>query len=196
MRSKPRCYGMAVTVSALSAVCRACESRSGCIYEASLACDTLPDGPAAQRVRQHLSLVSAALLGSPPRAGQGDPKPAVTASTRGVLRVNLSERQLAYLKTLPAKVAGPVETLMRRGWFAFAKAELLAGRLPGGKGWKLLLCQCMLEKTTREDFESRLQAELKLTAASAKTQASLAISIFRAGGLLSSRSQNLTVIRD
>lgn len=196
MRSRPRCYGMAVAVSALSAVCRSCESRSGCLYEASLVCNTLPDGPAAQRVRQHLSLVSAALAVTPPRAGQGDLKPAVTASTRGVVRVDLSERQVAYLATLPTKVAGPVENLMRRGWFRFAKSELLAGRSPGGKGWKKLLCDCILTGESRESFEGRLKTELNLSPTSARTQASLAISIFRAGGLLSSRDQKLTVIRD
>jgi hypothetical protein len=147
-------------------------------------------------MRQHLSLVSQALAVTPVGAGQGAHKPAVTASTRGVLRVELDESQVAYLKTLPGKVAGPVETLMRRGWFAFAKSELLAGRCPSGKGWKLVLCQCMLQGESREAFEEKLQTELSLTAASAKTQASLAISIFRAGGLLSHRSQNLTVIRD
>ena len=196
MHSRLRCYGMAVVVSAMSAVCRRCSACSGCLYQASLVLDQLPDGPEAQRGRQHIALVTEALLNSPDWSGQGDAPPAVTASTRGVVRVEVTADQRAYLLTLPAKVAGPVEVLMQRGWFKFAKQELLAGRSPGGKGWKKVLCECMLAGASREDFEARLKAELKLADNSARTQASLAISIFRAGGLLSNRVQKLIVIRD
>lgn len=196
MRSHPACHGMAVVVSPMSPVCQSCESRVGCVLKIREAVSALPDGAVTNVLRQHLALVSGVLLSAPSATGKGCVAKVVTASTRGVLRVELGQVELRHLAQLPDKVAGPVRALTSRGWFIFAKQELSQGRLPQSSGWKHTLLQAMLARASRVTFQRNLKTDLSLTDSSAKTQASLALSIFRAGGILSARDDRLSVSAD
>jgi hypothetical protein len=192
MRSHPRCYGMAVVVSAQSAVCQRCESRSGCLAQASIVASKLPDSPLTQVLRQHIALVTEAIASSPHGAGEGSVARVITASTRGVVRIDPTQVQLDYLTKLPPKIAGFVDNMIRRGWIVFARQELMAGRNPARNGWKYSLCESILACESRSDFSKRL-AKSGLNAGSVKAQSSLALAIFKAAGLLLERNGQLVV---
>jgi len=144
----------------------------------------MPDTPATRRERLSLSVTAQALAGPPARAGKGEGARTVVASSRGVKRMTLTEDEEKRLALLPERVAGQVRTLLERGWFRFAGQEMRAGRNPGGKGWKRVLCQALIDgNVTRTQLQLALVGRLELTPASAKVQASLAIAVFTAGGL-------------
>jgi hypothetical protein len=188
---------MAAVVSAQSPVCLQCSAKLQCVQSALETAEAHPIYPGRTKLIQHIVLVQQALLGPATRVVQGSQPPPVVASSRGVLRMDIGPEVLSYLAKLPPKVAGPVETLMRRGWFAYAKRELQAGRCPGNTaGWRKVLCEAIIRRDSRAAFESRLQAELGLKPNSAKVQASLGLAIFRAGRLLLDDDNSLTVSTD
>jgi hypothetical protein len=189
------CHGMAVAVSARSPACLRCPSALSCIATAERRAAS--EGEGSAQVRQHLSLVREALLKHAAPATLVDPTPPVTASSRGVLRIKLTDQDRQFLSSLPQRVAGPTRNLMERGWFPYARRELRAGRNPVQKrGWKQVLCSSVLESQSRGQFEARLQRDLGLTSGSARAQCSFALSIFRAGKVIGISDEPLMVSTD
>jgi hypothetical protein len=178
--NRPGCYGSAACVSALSATCRSCTNAPGCVSRAAAQLEALPDSAVKQRARLALSVTSQALGRSP----QGDAVPPVAASTRGVQRIALTPAQESDLQTLAPRVRSAVRKLMERGWFAYAKGELSAGRNPADKGWQRLLCRLLLSGgIERDQLHLAFAQELALTPGSARAQASVALAVFAVGQL-------------
>lgn len=185
---RPACHGLPTAVSAACASCRSCEFASTCVHEAFELLDQLPVTPETQRERLTLAVTRRALAGVPRLRSKGEGAPLVTASSRGITRLVLTDAQEQELKRLPAKVASQVRQLLQRGWFDYAKSELRAGRNPADKGWKQVLCRLLLAgEPTRAQLELALVEQLDLSPASAKVQASVGLAVFAAGRLATER---------
>lgn len=182
--NNPGCYGLPSTVSASCRSCCLCPVRGGCAFEASELLESMPESPLTQRTRLALSLTRQAFT-SVPQPGRGSvSQPVVVASPGGIRRIALSQEQLADLATLPPRVAKQVKTLKERGWFRFAKAELVAGRNPADKGWKRVLCHLLLTGGgTRASLELAYCEQLAMTPGSARMQVSAGLAVFAAGRL-------------
>lgn len=86
---------------------------------------------------------------------------------------------------------------MESGWFDHARRELRQGRNPGIKGWDRVLCAALLKGgVSRAEFQLALCSELRLKESSAKTQASNAIAVFSAGGLMAIVDEKIAVRLD
>lgn len=121
----------------------------------------------------------------------------MVASSRGVKRMPLSDADQARIEQLPKRVASQVKRLMERGWFQFARSELLAGRNPGAKGWMRVLCAKLLQgPVTRPQLQLAFQQELQLAPASAKVQASVSIAIVIAGRMVREDARGVFVSPD
>lgn len=182
---KPFCLGSPTIVSATSSTCRECAHQIGCVGAAiELVCQ-LPDSPLTKRERQKLGLVRRAFTSSPRGEGEGVAPPRVTASLRGVHRIALTTDEEKRVEALPARVSSQVRQLMQRGWFEFAKEEIRLGRNPGDKGWKKTLCRLLLSGgCTRDELQLAFCDELRMSPASARSQASTAVAVFSFGRLL------------
>jgi hypothetical protein len=181
---KPVCFGSIVSVNAASRTCRACEHAPGCVSAAGALLDQLPVTDHTQRARLDWAVACKALAGTPARAVKGEGAPTVTASTRGVKRIDLSTAETALVAALPPRVASPVRQLLQRGWFDFARRELAAGRNPAAKGWMRVTCQALLDgRPTRAELLLAFQQQLGLSEPSARVQASIALAVFAAGQL-------------
>lgn len=184
LNENPGCYGLPSAVSATCRSCVECPVRSGCLVDAGALLERLPDNPLTKRERLSFALTNKALTSVPRRAGDTNPQLTVAASSRGLKRVTLAQSEEQMIQTLPDRVAKQVRQLMERGWFDFARSELRAGRNPATKGWKKVLCECLLKgNVSRPGLVLALTEQLNLTPASAKVQASVGISIFAAGRL-------------
>ncbi len=178
--NRPGCYGSAACVSALSDTCRRCTNAPSCVSRAAAQLEALPDSPVKHRARLALSVTGQALVGLP----QGVALPQVAASTRGVQRIALTPAQESDLQTLAPRVRSAVRKLMERGWFAYAKSELAAGRNPADKGWQHLLCRLLLGGgIERDQLHLAFARGLDLTPGSARAQASVALAVFAVGQL-------------
>lgn len=183
--SAPACYGSPICVSARSASCRACAHSAGCLAQARAVLDALPDTPLTRRERLALGVTCIALERAPQGHGGPVTQRVVVASSRGVRRMTLTKEETQRLTALPAKIASQVGRLMELGWFDYARRELLAGRNPGEKGWKKVLCDALLAgQMNRQQLQQALVTQLGLKPESAKVQASVGIAVFAAGGLL------------
>lgn len=165
----PTCFGLSACVSAQSPKCQACAQAQAC---ASLALVDLELAPASEELRAERQRLSGLMqrFASAPRAGeQGQGR-----GTAAALELKLSPR-----------VASQVRNLMEKGWFAFARQELLNGRNPAKKGWREVFCRLLLERRcSRHTLQFALMTELDLTEGSARAQASNAIATMAAGGLV------------
>lgn len=185
MIEHPACFGSPVSVSANSASCRACPGAASCVVVALKVLDQLPDSPLTRRERLALTVTRQALTSAPQGQGGNAPSRTVVANSRGVKRMTLTPDEEARLRTLPGRVASQARQLFERGWFAFAKREMLAGRNPADKGWKRVLCaQLIADGCSRADLQRAFQEQLGLKEASAKVQVSTAVAVFLAGGLV------------
>ena len=188
MINNPGCFGVPMAVHASSPSCRACAHSSGCLTTAASFLEQLPDNQTTRRERQAIALTRIGLVGAFPSAGEGLPSPVVTESSRGLRRVSLTPAQDQIVSTFPVRIAKPLRQMLERGWFDFAKVEIANGRNPADKGWKKVLCGFLLAGgVTRDDLILAFVEQLKLTAASANTQASVGIALFVAGHLASER---------
>lgn len=193
----PGCFGSPTVVSALAISCRSCPHAAGCLVEAAGMLDQMGQGEIVQRARLTLAVTSQALLRTPPADDTPDTTPVVEASRRGVQRLALTVEQLAFCAQLPARVGSKVRTLMERGWYEFARSELAAGRNPAPKdGWLKVTCQLLLagKPFNRAELQQCFVTQLDLSPASAKVQASLAISTLAAGRLVSETAGQITVV--
>lgn len=186
MIDNPGCFGLPMAVNASSLSCRACLHSAGCVASAALFLEQLPDSQTTRRERHAIALTRIGLLGAFPSTGEGLPLPVVTESTRGLRRVSLTPAQEQMVATFPARIAKPLRQMLERGWFDFAKVEIANGRNPADKGWKKVLCGFLLAGgVTRNDLILAFIEQLKLTPASAITQASVGVAVFAAGHLAS-----------
>lgn len=100
-------------------------------------------------------------------------------------RLLLTQAQLERIRKLPAQVGSMVRQLMERGWFEFARAEMLAGRNPGRNDWQRVLCAGLIDGgVSRAGLIASYETELRMTPGSAKVRASKAVAVFSAGQLL------------
>lgn len=144
-----------------------------------------PASPLIQRERLTLSVTRQALVRSPVSVPGGEQGDAVMASSRGIKRLPLTDAERTLIEQLPARVASTVKRLLERGWFAYARNELMAGRNPGTKGWMRVTCAKLLQgPVTRPALQLAYQQELDLGASSAKVQASIAIAVLKAGRIV------------
>lgn len=190
----PGCFGLPSVVSASCRSCQQCPSRGDCIGEADALLADMPDNPLTQRERLSLSVTRQALMGTPPSMGRGPGQPGVVANARGVKRIVLTPSQLDEIGRMSSRVASQVRTLMEKGWFVYAKAEMLTGRNPGGKGWKKVLCGLLCAGgCTREQLELAFCEQLGMTPGSARMQVSAGMAIFAAGRLATECHGRITI---
>lgn len=181
---EPGCFGMPSAVSARASSCHICAYKSRCVSTAFEFLESLPDTLKVRAERLSLGVTGTALL-SPPRGTARADTDRVVASSRGVRRIALGNEKINRIAQLPPRVASQVRQMTERGWVGFARSELRLGRNPATKGWKQALCAILLQGGgTRSDLELALVSE-GLTPASAKVQASFAITTFTAIGLIS-----------
>jgi hypothetical protein len=160
-----------------SRVCQECPHQAGCSSAAYQLLDRLPDTPEVRTTRQQLAAVRAATADSP--EGQGRE---VQRSKRGVLRIALTVAELAAIERLPAAVGARVKTLAERGWFAFARAELQAGRNPAPSGtMKVAMDALLAGGCTRKGLIQAFVTQLGIKPASAAVQASVLVSVLAFG---------------
>ncbi len=181
----PACFGSPVAVSHLCETCRACCSKSACAHAASAFFDGLPDTPVLKRERQRMALVRQALTELAPIG-------AVPGSSK---RVPLTAEQQAIVAELSKQTGSLVRQLFEKGWFQFARREMAAGRNPGHKNWQRILCQALMDGgITRPGLIQAYQEQLGLTPGSAKVRAHKAVTVFRAGRLLTERNGHIELL--
>lgn len=181
----PACFGSPVTVSHLCETCRACSGKTECADAAAAFFDTLPDTPVLKRERQRIALVRQALTGGTPT---GD----VPGTSK---RAPLSAEQQAVVAGLSQQTGSLVRQLFEKGWFQFARREMAAGRNPGHRNWQRILCQALMDGgITRPALIQAYQQQLGLTPGSAKVRAHKAVTVFRAGGLLTERNGRIELL--
>jgi hypothetical protein len=168
-----------VAVSHLCDTCRSCAAASGCTHEALQFLDAQPDSPLMQRERLRLAVVAQALGRPPDQAAEGQGAPA----REGRLPITAEQRQV--LAQLAAPIATMAKKLFERGWFDFARREMLQGRNPGTTNWQRVLCGHLIGGgISRQALQLEYQQSLGMTAGSARVRVSRAVALFAAGGLV------------
>lgn len=182
----PGCYGLPSAISAASESCRSCGAKGHCAKESFSLLEKLPDKALVMREKQALTLTIKGLFERSASAVKGLHYPVIKITRYGLKRVELTPEQEKYLNSLPRKVGEQTRQLMEKGWFDFARQEIKSGNNPALKGWRFIACQKLIEnkKTSWSELTEAFVSELGLTLKSAKTQASIGIAIFAAGGLV------------
>lgn len=185
----PFCLGLPSVVSATSSVCVRCTEVRKCLTLAETRLAAMPDLPEVDTARRNVAVARSALAGPTTAPAK--------ASTRGVVRRKLTERELSRIKGLPPRVACQVRTLLERGWFEFARVELAAGRNPAKKGWMRVVFQQILERrATRESIKLAFVEELGMKPKSAIVQASLGIATLVALDLVREVAGRIVLVSD
>lgn len=191
MNAAPACYGSPVAVSNLCETCRSCAAASGCAQEALQFLEAQPDSPLMQRERLRLAVVSQALTRAPERAVGGGAAP----EREG--RLPITAEQQRTLSQLAAPVASMAKKLFERGWFDFARREMIAGRNPGTNDWQRALCRHLIGGgVSRRELQLEFQQSLGMTAGSAKVRTSRAVCLFTVGGLITEFDNRLQLRRN
>lgn len=168
--------------------CKTCRASASCVGSALSLLDTMGESERARKEKLRLAAVGKMLAGAPQQFGAGK------------YRVALDECQEERLKSLPEAVASMVRQLQVKGWFEFARREMMQGRNPAGSSrrdaWMRLLCRELVAGgTTRKALCMAYMQELGMTPGSAKVRVSKAVSVFLAGGLLREISGRLVFVQ-
>lgn len=191
MRANPACYGSPVAVSHLCDTCRTCAAVSGCALEAARFLEQQPESPLMQRERLRLAVVIQGLGRSPDGCGEGEGAPVREG------RLPITAEQRLTLTGLAAPVASMAKKLFERGWFEFARRELLRGRNPGANDWQRVLCRNLIgDGVSRKALLLQYQQELGMKEGSARVRVSRAVSLFTAGGLITEFDGRLQLRRN
>ncbi len=180
MLSNPACFGSPVAISHICPTCRACDANVACARSAEQALLRMPESPLLKSERLRIAVVRQALTSVPLGAVEGEGAPRAKPN-----RLPLSAQQEEFIASLPQQVASMVRKLQTRGWFEFARSEMLAGRNPGRNDWQKILCAKLIAGgVSRKDLALAYESQLRMTPGSAKVRVSKAVSVFTAGGLL------------
>ncbi len=191
MRANPACYGSPVAVSHLCDTCRACPAAASCALSAAQFLEQQPESPLMQRERLRLAVVMQGFERSPDGGGEGEGAPAREG------RLPITAEQGLTLAGLAAPVASMARKLFERGWFEFARRELLLGRNPGMNDWQRVLCRNLMgDGVSRRVLLLQYQQELGMKESSARVRVSRAVSLFTAGGLITEFDSRLQLRRN
>lgn len=178
-------------MSHLCDTCAACPAARRCARSAAQFLDGQPDSPLMQRERLRIALVGQALGRVPGQGVEGQ-----GARTRPG-RLPITALQQRTLDQLPKPVATMARKLFERGWFDFARREMLQGRNPGANGWQRVLCAHLIDGgVSRSALQLAYQGQLGMTAGSAKVRVSRAVALFTAGALLAELDGRLQLRRN